>query len=498
VLTLRPLRASLAEANGAEPIGAAEQWGAAAAGGLLAALLALGAIAVPQRLAVVILPAAVLIVIALAIRDLRRVLLVVALIDLPLGFDINVGYSDSVAKLGGISGFNLSLTTGCLIVLYAMWLGEVLGGGSQSRWRAPIGLCIPPLLYLASVVLSLTVARDVTLSSYELFMLLQIFLLYLYIVSTVRGDGEVLLLVAALLFGLVFESLFILAQRYLGPGFHLPGITNRIDAGIAASGLSTRLGGTLGSPNTAGSYLALLLPVALAVTIAPLARRYKLLAAVGFVLGVAALVDTLSRGGWIAFAISCGLVCLVAVQRRWLPLVIPAAVAGVLAMVMLISALPLQHAVLRRLTGNDYGSAHSRVDLAHMAENVIRDHPVFGVGANNYALVLPQYETARFSQAWHYTVHDKYLLVWAETGIVGLVAFLGFLLSTVGRGARAVRQSNRLRAILALGLTAGVVGQFAHMSVDLFHNRPQVESLWLAAALITVLWVNARREEEVA
>jgi hypothetical protein len=34
------------------------------------------------------------------------------------------------------------------------------------------------------------------------------------------------------------------------------------------------------------------------------------------------------------------------------------------------------------------------------------------------------------------------------------------------------------------------------MAVDLFHNRAQVESLWLASALITVLWLGVRREDE--
>jgi O-antigen ligase len=122
-----------------------------------------------------------------------------------------------------------------------------------------------------------------------------------------------------------------------------------------------------------------------------------------------------------------------------------------------------------------------------MAKQMIEDHPVLGVGANNYSLALARYETPEFAADWHYTVHDKYLLVWAETGVVGLLAFLAFLLVTVRRGWLVIRSQDPLLGPLALGLTAGVCGEMVHMTVDIFHGRPQVQSLWLVAALLTAM-----------
>lgn len=40
---------------------------------------------------------------------------------------------------------------------------------------------------------------------------------------------------------------------------------------------------------------------------------------------------------------------------------------------------------------------------------------------------------------------------------------------------------------LSLGFTAPLVGQMVHMLFDMFHSRPQVQHLWLTAALSTAM-----------
>jgi hypothetical protein len=36
-------------------------------------------------------------------------------------------------------------------------------------------------------------------------------------------------------------------------------------------------------------------------------------------------------------------------------------------------------------------------------------------------------------------------------------------------------------------LTAGIIGQMVHMNVDIFQSRPQVQLLWLLAALLVAM-----------
>src|SRR5690606_7843021 len=65
-----------------------------------------------------------------------------------------------------------------------------------------------------------------------------------------------------------------------------------------------RVGGTVGSPNSAAAYLSLLIPFCLALATTPINRLMRLLALAAGVLGSIALILTRSRGGWIAFGIA--------------------------------------------------------------------------------------------------------------------------------------------------------------------------------------------------
>ena len=95
--------------------------------------------------------------------------------------------------------------------------------------------------------------------------------------------------------------------------------------------------------------------------------------------------------------------------------------------------------------------------------------------------------TSEFVGEWFYVVHNKYLLVWAETGFWALLAFLGFLLTTLRQGWRQWRLGDPILAPLALGFTAAIVGHMEHMFFDVFHSRPQVQTLWMISALIIAM-----------
>lgn len=65
-----------------------------------------------------------------------------------------------------------------------------------------------------------------------------------------------------------------------------------------------------------------------------------------------------------------------------------------------------------------------RIAMQNVAFLVIRDRPWFGVGFNNYLLAFSNY--AKSSEVYPIAVHNIYLLIAVETGIIGLGAFLAF------------------------------------------------------------------------
>lgn len=420
--------------------------------------------------------------VAMAVRSLRRLLLAVIVIDIPLQFDINLGWREADAQLGALGGYNLSATTIALAALYALWLAEALAGPPDVP-RARVRAALPLLAYVGFTAISVLVARDTGLASFELFLLVQTFLLYVYVASTVRTPQEVRFIVGLLLVGLVMEAVLMLVINVTGANIAFLGTSTHALPGGAGTAESTRVGGTIGAPNAAGGYLAFLLGLAAGVLAAPIGSKLRRIALIGIVVGTPALVLTLSRGGWLAFVLSLVIISVSACRRGWLS---PRIVVGV-AIVLVVVVLPFRDALSGRLFGNDAGTARSRVPLVRLAYDIIDDNAVLGVGANNFASVIPDYAGPEFSRDWIYTVHNKYLLVWAEAGLGALLAFVWFLGSTLRRGVACARRNDPFLSPLAIALTAAVAGQTVHMFFEAYHARVQIQPLVLAAALLTAM-----------
>jgi O-antigen ligase len=162
------------------------------------------------------------------------------------------------------------------------------------------------------------------------------------------------------------------------------------------------------------------------------------------------------------------------------------------AALSLVLFLPFHRLISARLFGDDKGSAESRVPLMHLAFRIVKDNPVLGVGANNFTVVMNRYLSPEFREGFLFAVHNKYLLVLAETGAIGLLGFLAFLLGTVRKGWRCWRLSDDPLSLLALGFVAGLVGHMVHMTVDVFRGRPTQQLIWLIAGLLTAMFQMRR------
>jgi O-antigen ligase len=99
------------------------------------------------------------------------------------------------------------------------------------------------------------------------------------------------------------------------------------------------------------------------------------------------------------------------------------------------------------------GSARERFAVLRTAVRIVADHPVLGVGLGAY-----EQANARYSPAvGQRDTHNTYLNVAAETGLPGLVLFLG-LVTSVLRGARHARRAWRGQAEAVRWLQYGFIG----------------------------------------
>jgi O-antigen ligase len=142
----------------------------------------------------------------------------------------------------------------------------------------------------------------------------------------------------------------------------------------------------------------------------------------------------------------------------------------------------------------------ARESLWKVGLSVLTDHPIAGVGAGNFVAVEAQYgvsnlDLPRFDQIGQgELVHNSYLQVAAELGIIGLVAFVAILGAALAASGRAIRcfslADDREFELVARGLFLGTLG----MLVAYFFATNQYEKqLWLLLAIGFAFLNVARR-----
>jgi putative inorganic carbon (HCO3(-)) transporter len=427
---------------------------------------------------------------AASIAHLRTLLLMVILLDIPLQIGTHLFWSDDFAESGGLGGLEISITTLALAGLYFLWFV-----GYISRRQLEPDLSLRPALPLALCVLfemvSLLAARDPVVGLYDIFIAIQMLLLFVYLTNWLRTRRDVALVVRMLLVGLFLEAGIILGLKIVGHDVEVPSLPGHTLVAGKAEGKEefSRPGGTFTSPNVAGSYLGIMLSMTMGLVLLTRPRPlYKGLLLLFFALGVVALLMTYSREGWLS--LSCSALLLSVVSWRWLRSRRKFIILGA---GLLVVSLLFDNAVSRRLFQSDESAAASRIALNKLAIRMIEDHPIVGVGANNFTLNIREYASHEFIGEWLYAVHNKYLLIWAEAGFGGLLAYIWFLSGSLRNGWQCWRARNSLYSPLSLALFCSIVALATCNMFQADRGRPLMQLLVVLVALIEAIKLRMAR-----
>jgi O-antigen ligase len=241
-----------------------------------------------------------------------------------------------------------------------------------------------------------------------------------------------------------------------------------------------------GDPN----HLAVMLIIPLLVLTPVYLRRPRRWLAV--LLGFLLLVElaTLSRSGLLGLGV--GFLVLAVPYRRYLgsrTLLLPlAGVAALLAVVVWERRHYFEVVIKSRLqTGGGSTSAHFGV--YDFVPQVLRLHPLFGFGLNNFSVY---YEFVTGKTNWG--PHSFYVALIVETGVVGAAVFALFIvwlfrrLGVARRLGRALAAAGDVRAVrlrpLAWGFTAALAGT---MAANAFYLTMQFYYFYAFAALALAL-----------
>jgi O-antigen ligase len=427
-----------------------------------------------------------------------------------LAFAVPFGSLRTVS-LGGMS---LTATEVLVALMAAAWLGR--GAAQRSVRIGHVPLALPLVLVLLAQVLSVFDAISLTAALKEIIKWAEIVAVYV-ITSSILFPADRLSIARPSALGILLTALMAaaLAEALLGVYQFL----TRAGPEWFLIGRFMRAYGTFAQPNPYAGYLNLSLPVGYALLLWSLeraaAQRGRRVLVIGVWLAVvgAAFLMSFSRGAWLGGAIAAAAITLLHSKRS----AMLATAGGLLMAVVLFlgSASLLPSALTDRFTSvTDYFRVfdvrHVEVTDANFAVvermahwqaawGMINDRPWLGFGAGNYAAAYPRYALAGWKEPLGHA-HNVLLNTWAETGIVGLAAYLVFLAAALWTCLRVVLRrtaaetaaDSRLARAIALGVLGVLLAKITHEMLD----NLWVHSMGVQVALLLAMIVPAHNHAD--
>ncbi len=424
---------------------------------------------------------------AFFLGDLRKFLLFFLIFAIPLQFGYHILYRPllDVESQPFASGIVIDTMDVMLILLYAHWIlmsSMAKGLGPKFTFGGRLGLVFLGWIAYVFVVSAFTALRF-EYSVYEVITYLKGYFLYLYLVNNVRTLEDFRIVIYSTFAGAVAHSLYIAAQFVLRSNYTLHG---ELTTYMGPEGF--RSVGFFGSPDAASVLLSLVFPVLAAYFIVATNVRSRRWAGLCLALIVLAIAFTKVRAAGFALLVSTSLVTLLSYYRGWITLrVVGKALLSALLVIGL--AAPF---ILMRFERGTWGE--DRIPLLETAWNMIKANWLWGVGVNNYPMDFMKFVPVKLRHTWEYTVHNEYLLRWAETGLIGAILYYSIIILALTGLYRGTRSTNAWIYSVSVGLFAALIGSLPHRILSFYHY---VNVFWFTCVILALVYFveNAGREE---
>jgi len=404
----------------------------------------------------------------------------------------------------GLKAGPLSVTDLLLAGAIALWFADGVRRRSLRLGFSPLAAWIAP--YLAVLLLSSYTAVNLTEAASEVIKWTELLLVIWLVGQTLTPAQSRWLMLALLVGGAAQGALGVYQFLFrIGP-----------DAFILLDRFM-RAAGSFHQPNPYAGYLGLTLPVAVSLTlwgwqrmanfVIPGRERSKALAWALLYTGLAGVIGagllvSWSRGAWLGAAAGVGLVVLARSRRMLMaglaflvallllgamgglsPEVLPAPITARLADVPAYLGVGIEQIVAQPVNDENFSVIER---LAHWlaAQRMWETAPWLGVGPSNYATVYSSVRLPLWEDALGHA-HNIYLNVLAETGLIGLAAYLLMWTGVAGWLWRRTRQQQL--GSWEQALLVGVLGVVAHLTVHQLFDNLYVQGIQLHAAL----WLGA-------
>ncbi len=308
---------------------------------------------------------------------------------------------------------------------FLIWL--LIGGDG---WRKRVWWPTNTTLFLALLAVSCLSLLQSQVSYFGFFTIHKFvrgLILYWVVVNLVHDRKDVVAVLSGVFLSILFQFGLVIYDKYV------------------TGAVVNRVVGAFPHPNSLAMYCELVIPVALAlVIVGTRSRRLNLVCALTVIAGVICVIFTKSRASLAIMSTTICLVPLVCFLIRPSVRVVGVIAAGLLVMSAIGAAAAPQ--ILERFHEAPKESEQTR-EYFNNAAVAMADHYRFGTGINSYSWMLantryywyvyPDKIGIENPRAFRYsargksrlgTCHNIYLLFAAETGWIGMIVFLLFIL----------------------------------------------------------------------
>jgi O-antigen ligase len=382
-----------------------------------------------------------------------------------------------------LSGFGpvVSLAKGAGGVLAVAWIYRQFGsrngvGISAFRW-----FVFPTAAFLIWAVASALWASDPHVAFSSALRIAQGPLLVVIIAGFVTSERDLRLILYTFIAGGTLSAVAGMA-----------GVTHSDNPNVPAS----RLSSGIGDPNYLAAVLIPAIALAFFMTLNTRDRleRAALIGAASLCLIAVFLTE--SRGGIIALAVMIvGSIAYGGIARRHVITI--TCVVGAFATVYLALIAP-PHSFGRITSFQSGGGGAGRTDLWTLAADAFEAHPIQGIGLGNFTVVEPSLAVIAPQNisrpdiviTQRQPVHNTYLHIAAELGIVGIGLLLVMLAAALQATRRGVQRLTALEEVPLQLIGRGLfVGSLGMLSAYVFVTAQYQKQLWL---MLGVLFAFAR------
>lgn len=355
-----------------------------------------------------------------------------------------------------------------VLLIFALF---VLAGSHRRGQRFDVkSLGLYVILNMAVICCSVLISQDRWTSVRFLVFQLTAFLILLLTVSSVKDYRQMRILISLVVVGLTVAALYGCYQGIVGVEVN----TSQTDLTVELNqSMPGRIYSFFDNPNAFAGVLVMVMPLTYALVLNAETWYGRFAALIALALCGLALAQTYSRAGWIGFAVT-----VVVFVLFWNWKLIPVLIfAGLCCLPILPESI---YNRILTIGSKEDGSTNYRFHIYKATFQLLKVYWLQGVGLGSNVLhnAFKQFPSM-YNGAYPVHSHCLYLQIWAETGIFGLLTFLGAVIHQGKNAVKACCSADR-RIKLVIGAAVSAICGILVMGL--------VEYVWFYTRSLYLFW----------